>query len=202
MFDVRIRNFETSFLESLIKTDGQSYSHTRSKTPPLIYTVISAALHSSMTETLLIFSLSAQISAPVDLPTILEHEAMVFTSTNNTPSTDATPPESQIRAVEGKGGGVSDDREELIVTDDSSSLNDNLHQLSIAELWHQLDIVRDEKKMLRRTIKEFEQQFEAESGRKMLKGDRKAMEDTYAMYKQKKGRLRLLDALVKKHMAY
>lgn len=124
---------------------------------------------------------------------------MVFTSTNNTPSTDATPPESQAAVVVKGGGG---DREELIATDDSSSLNDNLHQLSITELWHQLDIVRDEKKTLRRTIKEFEQHFEAEAGRKMLKGDRKAMDETYALYKQKKGRLRLLDALVKKHMAY
>lgn len=140
----------------------------------------------------------------MDLPTILEHEAMVFTSTNNTPSTDATPPESQSQCPKGALEEKCDsgDGEELIVTDDSSSLNDNLHQLSIAELWHQLDIVRDEKKVLRRTIKEFEQHFEAESGRKMLKGDRKAMDETYALYKQKKGRLRLLDALVKKHMAY
>lgn len=131
----------------------------------------------------------------MDLPTILEHEAMVFTSTNNTPSTDATTPESQM-VDEGK------EHRESGSADESSSLNDNLHQLSISELWHQLDLVRDEKKVLRRTIKEFEQEFEAEAGRKMLKGDRKAMEETYALYKQKKGRLRLLDALVKKHMAY
>lgn len=122
---------------------------------------------------------------------------MLFTSTNNTPSTDATPPESQAERED-----VPEVIKEPLGTDDSSSLNDNLHQLSIAELWHQLDIVRDEKKMLRRTIKEFEQQFEADAGRKMLKGDRKAKEETYALYKQKKGRLRLLDALVKKHMAY
>lgn len=122
---------------------------------------------------------------------------MVFTSSNNTPSTDATPPESQAVSVDAAGdpGGAT-------LPDESSLLNDNLHQLSIAELWHQLDIVREEKKLLRRTIKEFEQRFEAEAGRKMLKGDRKAMEETYALYKQKKGRLRLLDALVKKHMAY
>lgn len=122
---------------------------------------------------------------------------MLFTSTNNTPSTDATPPESQAERQE-----EAEVIKEPLGTDDSSSLNDNLHQLSIAELWHQLDIVRDEKKMLRRTIKEFEQQFEADAGRKMLKGDRKVKEETYALYKQKKGRLRLLDALVKKHMAY
>lgn len=123
----------------------------------------------------------------------------MFTSTNNTPSTDSTPPDSQREDCE---PGESMNREEVLATDESSSLNDNLHQLSITELWQQLDIVREEKKKLRRTIKDFEQQFEEESGRKMLKGDRKQMEDTYALYKQKKGRLRLLDALVKKHMAY
>lgn len=135
---------------------------------------------------------------------------MVFTtsSTNNTPSTDNTSPEEQSAATQrttfgrkGKGEDTEQE-EEVIVTDDSSSLNDNLHQLSITELWHQLDIVREEKKALRRTIKEFEGKFELDAGRKMLKGDRKQMEDTYALYKQKKGRLRLLDALVKKHMAY
>lgn len=127
---------------------------------------------------------------------------MVFTSTNNTPSTDATPPEGQTVTTTSDSIMPVSANKSTDSTDDSSSLNDNLHQLSITELWHQLDIVRDEKKVLRRTIKDFEQQFEAASGRKMLKGDRKAIEETYALYKQKKGRLRLLDALVKKHMAY
>lgn len=124
----------------------------------------------------------------------------MFTSTNNTPSTDATPPDSRMVAEDEAATEEKEQQEPL--NDDSNSLNDNLHQLSISELWHQLDLVREEKKLLRRTIKEYEQQFEEESGRKMLKGDRKAMEETYALYKQKKGRLRLLDALVKKHMAY
>lgn len=117
-------------------------------------------------------------------------------SVPHTPSTDVTPPTSQAMDDSSPTNKSSDS------TDESSSLNDNLHQLSIAELWQQLDAVREEKRSLRRSIKEYEQQFEADNGRKMLKGDRKGMEDTYLMYKQKKGKLRLLDALVKKHMAY
>lgn len=79
-------------------------------------------------------------------------------------------------------------------------LNENIKSLSIDKLWNQLDIAREEKKQLRRSIKEFEYNFEETSGRKMLKSDRKAIEDTYALYKQKKAKLRLLDALVKKQM--
>lgn len=136
---------------------------------------------------------SMNASILVELPTILENEAMAFTT--QTPSTEVSPPNSNL---------VSSANESPPSTDDtSSSINDNLHNLSITELWQQLDVVRDEKKELRRSIKEIEAQFEDENGRKMLKSDRKgSMEETYSLYKQKKGKLRLLDALVKKHMAY
>lgn len=73
--------------------------------------------------------------------------------------------------------------------------------MTIKELYAHFDAIREEKKQLRRTIKEFEHNFEEINGRKMLKSDRLAIEDTYAVYKQKKQKLRLLDALVKKKMA-
>jgi hypothetical protein len=69
------------------------------------------------------------------------------------------------------------------------------------ELWEHYDATREEKKELRRSIKMFEMEFEQTTGRKMLKSDRKQIDDTYAMYKQKKAKLRLLDALVKKQLA-
>ncbi|XP_059616191.1 protein FAM13A isoform X2 [Phlebotomus argentipes] len=134
-----------------------------------------------------------------ELPTILEHEAMAFTVTA-TPSTDVTPP-SVPSAVESPSETTVSSSKSTDSTEDSS-VNENVHTLSIRELWQQLDAVRDEKRDLRRTIKEFEHSFEKENGRKMLKSDRKAIEETYALYKQKKGKLRLLDALVKKHMSY
>lgn len=72
--------------------------------------------------------------------------------------------------------------------------------MSLDELSRNLEVVRDEKKKLRRTIKEFEEAFEEQNGRKMLKSDRSVIEDTYALYKQKKAKLRLLDALMRKHL--
>lgn len=79
--------------------------------------------------------------------------------------------------------------------------NFKLHSMSVRELYAHFDQIREEKKQLRRTIKEFEHNFEEVNGRKMLKTDRSAIDDTYALYKQKKAKLRLLDALVKKQMA-
>ncbi|GAB0099680.1 uncharacterized protein DMENIID0001_155670 [Sergentomyia squamirostris] len=139
----------------------------------------------------------------IELPTILEHEAMAFTVSTATPSTDITPP-SAPSAVESPSDTttMSSSKSTDSTEESSSSVNDNVHTLSIHELWQQLDTVRDEKRDLRRTIKEFEHTFEKENGRKMLKSDRKAIEETYSLYKQKKGKLRLLDALVKKHMSY
>lgn len=74
--------------------------------------------------------------------------------------------------------------------------------MTAKELYMLCEQVREEKKQLRRTIKEFEHNFEEINGRKMLKTDRSSIEDTYALYKQKKAKLRLLDALVKKQMAH
>jgi len=134
-----------------------------------------------------------------ELPTILEHEAMAFTTaTTTTPTTDITPP--SIPSIVESPTDTSASVQSTDSTDTSSSINDNVHTLSIDELWDHLDAAREEKKQLRRTIKEFEQVFEEENGRKMLKSDRKVIEETYAMYKRKKAKLRLLDALVKKHM--
>lgn len=131
-----------------------------------------------------------------ELPTILENEALAFTMppSNDTspPSVLQSPPSESSTSVSGHS---SEETEETIKT-----INENIKLMSIDKLWNQLDIVREEKKQLRRSIKEFENKFEEASGRKMLKADRKAMDDTYAMYKQKKAKFRLLDALVRKHM--
>lgn len=86
-------------------------------------------------------------------------------------------------------------------TDTSSSINENVHDMSLDELSRSLDVVRNEKKKLRRTIKDYEEVFEEQNGRKMLKNDRSAIDDIYAQYKQKKAKLRLLDALVRKQLS-
>lgn len=131
-----------------------------------------------------------------DLPTIHEHEAMQFigkdahssvdTSSMTLPLTDKSPISASA---------ISTDS-----TETTSSIHENVHQLSLSELWKQLEIAREGKRELRRTIKEFEEVFEKQNGRRMLKSDRFIIEETYGLYKQKKAKLRLLDALVKKNM--
>ncbi|XP_053677291.1 protein FAM13A [Anopheles nili] len=137
------------------------------------------------------------------MPTILEHEALAIVGTT-TPSTDISPPSatSMLQSpTDGQTAGpLSTDESEGTATTTSGSVTENIHSMTTDELWQHYDATREEKKELRRTIKDFEQQFEETTGRKMLKSDRKAIEDTYALYKQKKAKLRLIDALFKKQM--
>lgn len=144
---------------------------------------------------------SSLMTAVSELPTILENEALAFTAGTVTPSNDVSPPScvqsppsESSTSLSGPSSDSNENDTEL------NNINETIRTMSIDKLWIQLDIAREEKKQLRRTIKEFEYKFEESSGRKMLKSDRKMMEETYALYKQKKAKLRLLDALVKKHM--
>jgi hypothetical protein len=142
-------------------------------------------------------SISGAIS---DLPTIMENEALALSGMVS-PSTDFSPPQvhSEIQSPSDSSTSTSIDANPLIST--TFQENFKLHSMNVKELYSHFDAVREEKKQLRRTIKEFEHNFEELNGRKMLKSDRNSIEDTYALYKQKKAKLRLLDALVKKQMA-
>lgn len=132
-----------------------------------------------------------------ELPTILEHEAMAFTA----PATEIIFSPPLTSALDYSPSDKSISIQSSDSTDTSSSMTENVHIMSIDELWNQLDMTREEMKCLKRSIKDFEQVFEERNGRKMLKSDRKMIEETYALYKQKKAKVRLLDALVKKHMS-
>lgn len=140
------------------------------------------------------------------MPTILEHEALAIVAGTTTPSTDISPPSatSMIQSPTDTlaTGQQSTDESEATTTTTttSNSATENIHSMTPDELWQHYDATREEKKELRRTIKDFEQQFEETTGRKMLKSDRKSIEETYALYKQKKAKLRLIDALFKKQM--
>lgn len=141
-------------------------------------------------------------SNPSELPTILEHEAMAFTVA----IVSLTPPPSDSEISFAPSNSIDSPSEQSLLVssndspDTSSSINENVQHMSLEELSRSLDVVRDEKKQLRRTIKEFEEAFEVQNGRKMLKSDRSLIEDTYITYKQKKAKLRLLDALVRKQI--
>lgn len=139
-----------------------------------------------------------------ELPTILENEAMAFTvaDASLTPlPNDSDTNLSWCARIDSPIDPSSSIVSSTDSTDTSSSINENIGEMSLEELSHNLDVVREEKRQLRRTIKEFEQVFEEQNGRKMLKADRIMIEETYGKYKQKKAKLRLLDALLRKQMS-
>lgn len=140
-----------------------------------------------------------------ELPTILENEALALSGIV-TPSTDFSPPSahSAIQSPSDSSTSTSLDAGQALMSSKMTTTfqeNFQLHSMSVKELYGHFDTVREEKKLLRRTIKEFEHNFEELNGRKMLKSDRMLMDDTYTLYKEKKAKLRLLDALVKKQMS-
>lgn len=66
------------------------------------------------------------------------------------------------------------------------------------ELFEMQRTTREEKKRLRRSLREFEQEYQAKTGRRLQKEDRYPNESTYLDYKQAKAKLRFIDALITK----
>ncbi|XP_027748278.1 protein FAM13B isoform X4 [Empidonax traillii] len=69
---------------------------------------------------------------------------------------------------------------------------------SMPELLEQLWKARAEKKKLRKTLREFEEEFYQQNGRNVQKEDRAPMLDEYREYKKIKAKLRLLEVLISK----
>merc|ERR1712142_400011 len=76
--------------------------------------------------------------------------------------------------------------------------DEHWHSMSREELVDIQRRVREEKKQLRRTVKEFEETFKTKTGRKLQKDDREPFEKTYQLYKTTKSKLKLIDALLSK----
>nr|XP_006111119.1 protein FAM13A isoform X3 [Pelodiscus sinensis] len=74
----------------------------------------------------------------------------------------------------------------------------NLHAASMPELLEQLQEVREEKKQIRKKLREFEDNFFRQNGRNVQKEDRTPMAEEYNEYKQIKAKLRLLEVLISK----
>lgn len=104
-------------------------------------------------------------------------------------------------ATENLNTGQKQEQEQQQKQQSTGCLIENIHTLSIDDLWELLEKAREEKKQLKLAITEYEMLFEEQNGRKMLKTDRKNIDDTYAQYKQKKAKVRLLQALIKKHIS-
>uniref|UniRef100_A0A1A9W0Y3 FAM13A-like domain-containing protein n=1 Tax=Glossina brevipalpis TaxID=37001 RepID=A0A1A9W0Y3_9MUSC len=160
-----------------------------------------------------VLSTGTAASGAPDLPTILEHEAMVFesttlqyssnnsTETTNSPS-DSVPPPTAVSSDESSTTNtVSQQQQQQQQKQQQQEVSENISALTIEQLWELLEKTREEKKLLKRTIREYETIFEEQMGRKMLKNDRKTIEDTYVQYKEKKAKTRLLQALIKKQIS-
>ncbi|KAG8014709.1 Protein FAM13A, partial [Nibea albiflora] len=74
----------------------------------------------------------------------------------------------------------------------------NLHSATTQELVEQLQEAREEKKRLRKDLKEFEDQFFRQNGRNVQKEDRSPLAAEYNEYKHVKAKLRLLEVLISK----
>ncbi|KAJ8921004.1 hypothetical protein NQ315_015800 [Exocentrus adspersus] len=122
-----------------------------------------------------------------ELATIHENETMNFiTPTSSSQSNDTESEKTTVLPS------FSTD------SDTDTSIGENLHSLSRSELVQQLKIVTEEKKELRRKVKEFEMEVQMKTGKMMQKEDRAPMEALYVSYKKTKAKARLLEALVGK----
>lgn len=74
----------------------------------------------------------------------------------------------------------------------------NLHSMSRYELLQLLRRLREEKRGYRKRMKEMEESFYRENGRRLLKEDRDHSENIYALYKNSKAKIKLIDALLSK----
>ncbi|XP_071768640.2 protein FAM13A isoform X2 [Centroberyx gerrardi] len=74
----------------------------------------------------------------------------------------------------------------------------NLHSATTQELVEQLQETREEKKRIRKNLREFEDQFFRQNGRNVQKEDRSPLAVEYNEYKHVKAKLRLLEVLISK----
>jgi len=104
---------------------------------------------------------------------------------------------------------LGDDVDDVHVSRHDMDLPDIEHVNREDEHWHSMSRlelveiqrrVREEKKQLKRTVKEFEDTFKTKTGRKLQKEDREPFEKTYQLYKTTKSKLKLIDALLSKQL--
>lgn len=150
-----------------------------------------------------------------ELATIHEHETMDFTSSppplavadDNSLDASVASASASVSALASASAPVaapdvvsasSPPPSSMSLSDSSETLWKNLHSLSLSELLSQQRSTKEEKKRLRRSLREFEEDFQLRTGKKLQREDRLPMEGIYSSYKQAKAKLRLLEALVSK----
>ncbi|XP_076327187.1 uncharacterized protein LOC143234046 isoform X2 [Tachypleus tridentatus] len=158
------------------------------------------------------FENSVAKESATELQPILENVAMNFTSpercftsdqmkgnkssVTETFTSNLLPEKDHICVIDHGVSDVPKPTEEFVVSDIKNS---NLHELSLSELIQRQRQTRVEKRRLRKILHEFEDGFQHKNGKKAQKEDRIAVEPIYSEYKNAKGKLKLLEALVAKH---
>ncbi|XP_018008713.1 uncharacterized protein LOC108666368 isoform X3 [Hyalella azteca] len=159
-----------------------------------------------------------------ELAPIFEHVAMDFTLASPQHRSSLTPdslPTEQLllckekllqeqrrqseslRSPDSDDEGQQDCGQEASLSDSSdvskqSSTLGNLHSLPLHELKERRREAKDQKKKLRKSLRQFEERYEREHGHKLAKENRGSMEQNYLDYKHAKAKLRLLEALIAK----
>ncbi|XP_045514477.1 protein FAM13A-like isoform X3 [Pieris brassicae] len=128
-----------------------------------------------------------------ELATIHEHETMLFTSVDSSSDSQEKPSDSSQETTETplQSPPSRDIMEEMpsstssakSATSEETPSNEGLHFLGLEDLARALSEAKMQKCVLRRTIKEYEFNFEVQNSRKVQRDDKKGREEEYQRYK-------------------
>lgn len=110
----------------------------------------------------------------------------------------AQPSDSSDCEQDDNNNSEEDNEDNNKAEEESSTTLSNLHSLPLHELKERRKEAKDQKKKLRRSLRQFEERYEKEHGQKLAKEDRGVMDAVYKDYKHAKAKLRLLEALISK----
>ncbi|XP_068582777.1 protein FAM13A isoform X3 [Cebidichthys violaceus] len=137
------------------------------------------------------------------IPVIEEEDGSEDDGDSKTQFTVTVRPELSVLGfvdhMEEEGDGFISPVDELSPSKNMTDMRlSNLHSATTQELVEQLQETREEKKRLRKNLKEFEDQFFRQNGRNVQKEDRSPLAVEYNEYKHVKAKLRLLEVLISK----
>lgn len=118
------------------------------------------------------------------------------------PLTLASPPQRIILKVTLNGGSKEDKREYAATTstpdtgqNDGSTIGAHISMEELLAIQEQCKVERDAQRKL---VKQFEREFEKETGRELTEKEKETRKENYEEYKKTKGKVRLIDALLNK----
>lgn len=144
-----------------------------------------------------------------ELATIHEHETMLFnTSVDSSSDSQEKPSDSSQETIdtplqspptrEGVEEMPSSTSSAKSATTSEEAPNEGLHCMGLEDLTRALTEAKMLKYIVRRSIKEYEVNFEMQNSRKVQRDDKKGHEEEYQRYKTIKARIKLLNALINK----